>query len=117
VSADVILPCLDECAALPWVLGRVPAGWHRQRVDNGSTDGSVALAHSLGAEVVTAPVQGYGAACSVGLQHSTAEVVVVLDCDASVDPAELPGLMEVVVRGELDLVVGRRVPAGPGTQP
>jgi glycosyltransferase involved in cell wall biosynthesis len=117
VSIDVILPCLNERDALPWVLGRMPAGMHPLVVDNGSTDGSVALAEQLGAEVVTAPVRGYGAACSAGLQHSTAEVVVMLDCDASVDPAELPGFVELVLQGEVDLVVGRRVPVGAGAYP
>ena len=45
---DVILPCLDEAPALPWVLERMPAGFRAIVVDNGSTDGSERLARSLG---------------------------------------------------------------------
>jgi glycosyltransferase involved in cell wall biosynthesis len=108
VSVDVILPCLDEAAALPWVLGRMPAGMRPLVVDNGSTDGSAQIAQRLGAQVVTAPVRGYGSACEVGLRHSTAEVVVMMDCDGSIDPRDLPDLVEPVTTGQVDLVVGRR---------
>lgn len=60
---DVVLPCLDEAAALPWVLGRIPPGWRAVVVDNGSRDGSAALAAELGALVVHEPQRGFGAAC------------------------------------------------------
>ncbi|MBO0518032.1 glycosyltransferase, partial [Streptomyces beijiangensis] len=66
-SVDVILPCLDEAAALPWVLERIPEGWRAVVVDNGSTDGSPALAERLGATVVHEPRRGFGAACHAGL--------------------------------------------------
>ncbi len=49
---DVILPVLDEAAAIPWVLGRMPADCGPIVVDNGSTDGSAAVARRLGAQVV-----------------------------------------------------------------
>ncbi len=45
---DVVLPCLDEAEALPWVLQRIPSGWRAIVVDNGSTDGSADIARSLG---------------------------------------------------------------------
>ncbi|MGW1077281.1 glycosyltransferase, partial [Streptomyces sp. NPDC002537] len=61
---DVVLPCLDEAAALPWVLARVPEGWRAIVVDNGSADGSADLARSLGATVVHEPRRGFGAAKS-----------------------------------------------------
>lgn len=108
VSVDVILPCLDEAAALPWVLGRMPAGMRPLVVDNGSTDGSAEIAQRLGAQVVTAPVRGYGSACEVGLRHSAAEVVVMMDCDGSIDPRDLPALVDPVTTGQVDLVIGRR---------
>jgi len=41
---DVVLPCLDEAAALPWVLSRIPAGFRAIVADNGSTDGSAEVA-------------------------------------------------------------------------
>ena len=64
---DVVLPCLNEAAALPWVLGRIPAGWRAVVVDNGSDDGSAAIARDLGAIVVEEPRRGFGAACHAGL--------------------------------------------------
>lgn len=117
MSVDVILPCLNERDALPWVLARIPDGMSPLVADNGSTDGSVDLAEQLGARVVSVPLRGYGAACAAGLRHSTANIVVMLDCDGSVDPAELPALVDPVRRGDLDLVIARRVPVGRGAYP
>ena len=48
-TVDVVLPCLDEAEALPWVLARIPPGWRALVVDNGSTDGSADIARALGA--------------------------------------------------------------------
>ena len=110
---DVVLPVLDEAAALPWVLGRLPEGYHPIVADNGSTDGSPGLARRLGARVVVEPRRGFGAACFAGLEASTAEVVCFLDCDGSLDPADLPLVAGPVLDGRQDLVVGARAaPAG-----
>ena len=87
---DVILPVLNEREAIPWVLERMPAGYAPIVVDNGSTDGSGALAAELGARVVHEPVPGFGAACFAGLTAAEAEIVCFMDCDASFDPRELP---------------------------
>jgi len=107
---DVVLPCLDEAKALPWVLGRIPAGWRAIVVDNGSTDGSADLARTLGAQVVHEPRRGFGAACHAGLTAATADVVCFCDCDASLDPALLPAVAGPVLDGAADLVLGRRRP-------
>jgi len=110
---DVALPALDEREALPWVLGRMPAGHRAIVVDNGSTDGSGAVARTLGALVVEEQRRGFGAACFAGLQAATAEVVCFLDCDGSLDPRELPAVSRPVTAGAADLVVGaRRARAG-----
>jgi glycosyltransferase involved in cell wall biosynthesis len=105
---DLILPVLDEAAALPWVLGRVPAGVRPLVVDNGSSDGSAEVARRLGATVVHEPVPGFGAACWTGLQAATTEVVGFCDADGSLDPADLPVVAEGVDRGSSDLVLGAR---------
>src|SRR5690242_10684370 len=117
VAVDVVLPCLDEAAALPWVLGRIPQGYRAIVVDNGSTDGSAELARSLGALVVTESQRGFGAACHAGLLSATAEYVCFCDCDASLDPAELPDLVATVSAGTVDLVLGRRRPTRGGAWP
>jgi glycosyltransferase involved in cell wall biosynthesis len=108
VIADVVLPVLDEREALPWVLGRMPAGYEPIVVDNGSTDGSGELARSLGARVVREPRPGFGAACFAGLLAARADVVCFMDCDASMDPRELPRVSEPVAAGTADLVLGAR---------
>ena len=106
----MVLPCLDEAAALPWVLGRIPAGYRAIVADNGSTDDSAAIAAELGAVVVSATPRGFGAAAHAGLEAAESEVVCFLDADGSLDPAQLPRVVDGVVRGDADLVLGRRRP-------
>ena len=106
---DVILPVLNEAAALPWVLGRIPPGYRPIVVDNGSSDGSSEIATRLGARVVTEPRLGFGAACFAGLTAAVAEVVCFLDADGSLDPAELPEVAGPVLERQADLVLGERI--------
>jgi hypothetical protein len=114
---DVVLPCLDEAGALPYVLGRMPEGYRAIVVDNGSSDGSAALAARLGARVVSEPRRGFGAACHAGLAAATAPVVCICDCDGSLDPAQLPRVADPVIGGTADLVLGRRRPVTAGAWP
>ncbi|WP_435853866.1 glycosyltransferase family 2 protein [Streptomyces sparsogenes] len=116
-SVDIVLPCLDEAEALPWVLERIPPGWRAIVVDNGSTDGSADIARDLGAYVVHEPRRGFGAACHAGLAVATADVVCFCDCDASLDPGMLPTVAGPVLDGAADLVLGRRRPTARGAWP
>ncbi|MGA6156286.1 glycosyltransferase family 2 protein [Stenotrophomonas sp. NPDC087984] len=115
--ADVVLPCLDEAAALPWVLARIPAGWRAIVVDNGSTDGSATIARAHGATVVHEPRRGFGAACHAGLLAAEADIVCFCDCDASLDPGLLTSFVRTVAEGGADLVLGRRRPQERGAWP
>jgi len=110
VSIDLVLPCLNEADALPWVLGRLPTGVRAVVVDNGSTDGSPDVAADHGATVVHCSLRGYGAACHAGLEGSTALVVAFLDADASLDPLQLVRVTAPVEAGVTDLMLGRRRP-------
>jgi glycosyltransferase involved in cell wall biosynthesis len=107
---DVVFPVLDEAEALPWVLGRVPAGYRAIVVDNGSTDGSADIAQAAGATVVHERRRGFGAACAAGLAAAEAPVVAFCDADASLDPTALPAVVGPVLAGEADLVLGARRP-------
>ncbi|WP_443067678.1 glycosyltransferase family 2 protein [Streptomyces sp. NBC_01351] len=117
VTVDVVLPCLNEAEALPWVLARIPAGWRAVVVDNGSDDGSAALARDLGATVVRESRRGFGAACHAGLLAAEADIVCFCDCDASLDPGLLAEFATTVADGGADLVLGRRRPRGRGAWP
>jgi glycosyltransferase involved in cell wall biosynthesis len=116
VRIDLVLPCLNEAEALPWVLARVPDGVRAIVADNGSNDGSAQLARTLGATVVDCTQRGYGAACRAGLAAATAELVAFSDCDATLDPADVLRLADALHRGA-DLVVARRRPTEPGAWP
>jgi glycosyltransferase involved in cell wall biosynthesis len=108
VTVDVILPCLNEAPALPWILEKMPAGFRPIIVDNCSTDGSGALAQSLGATVVRESARGFGAAAHAGLLAATTDLVCFCDCDGSLDPRQLPLLTAPLLAGQADLVLGRR---------
>lgn len=116
-TVDVVLPCLNEAAALPGVLAAFPPGFRALVVDNGSQDGSPAVAAAHGARVLAEPSPGYGAAVHTGILAATSAVVCVLDADGSLDPAELPRIAAPVLAGAADLAVGRRVPVGAGAWP
>jgi glycosyltransferase involved in cell wall biosynthesis len=117
ITADVVLPCLDEQEALPGVLRRLPDGFRPVVVDNASTDDTAAVARAAGATVVSEPVRGYGAAVHAGVVAARAEIVCVLDADGSMPPEMLPELVAPLLAGEADLVVGRRVPVSAGVWP
>ena len=110
MDVDLVLPCMDEAAALPWVLGRIPPGVRPIVVDNGSTDGSAEVAARHGAVVVAETRRGFGAACHAGLLAATARYVAFCDADGSLDPAQLRLVCGPVLAGRADLVLGRRVP-------
>lgn len=111
----MILPVLDEAEAIPRVLGAMPEGYHPIVVDNGSADGSGRIAAGLGAEVVREAQRGFGAACYAGLSAARDEIVCFMDCDGSLDPADLLRLVASFEAGA-DLVIGSRQ-AEPGAWP
>jgi len=117
MEIDVVLPCLNEAAALPWVLSRMPPGYRAIVADNGSVDDSAAIATGYGARVVHVPQRGFGAACHAGLLAATSDVVCVMDADASFDPGDLPTVADPVLAGQADLMMGRRSVRGKGAWP
>src|SRR5580693_8474498 len=117
MDIDVVLPCLNEAAALPWVLSRMPPGYRPIVADNGSTDDSAAIAAAHGAYVVPVPQRGFGAACHAGLLAAASDIVCVMDADASFDPCDLPAVADPVRAGHFDLMLGRRSVQGKGAWP
>ncbi len=112
----VILPALDEVQAVSGVLAAIPAGFVPIVVDNGSRDGTAAVASACGAKVVREPRRGFGAACFAGLLAADTDLVCFMDCDGSLDPAQLPRVAGPVLSGAADLCLGARIPE-PGAWP
>src|SRR5262245_56687900 len=108
----LVIPALDEAAAIGHVVRAVPPGLVDDLVvvDNGSRDTTAQVARAAGARVVVEPRRGYGAACWAGVQALGPDIRVVafLDGDGSQDPAELPRVAGPVLAGEADLVLGAR---------
>lgn len=116
---DVVLPCLNEAAALGALLSRIPDGYRVIVADNGSTDGSADVARRHGARVVPVPQRGYGAAVHAGIVACDPAdgVVCVMDADGSFDPAELHRVADPVRAGTAQLALGRRRPTSAGVWP
>ncbi len=112
----VVIPALDEEAALPHVLADLRAlGLIASTVvvDNGSRDRTARVAAEGGARVVHEPRRGYGAACLRGIEAvereiPAAAILVFLDADRSDDPALIPDLIRPIRAGAFDLVIGSR---------
>lgn len=110
----VIIPALNEAPSIAGVVnslrGHEAVSLHDIIVvDNGSTDGTGARAREAGASVVREERRGYGSACGAGvLAAGGADVIVLLDGDAADDPRDLPLVLEPLLEGESDLVVGSR---------
>jgi glycosyltransferase involved in cell wall biosynthesis len=115
----VVIPVLNEAAALPALLSGLPPGYTAVVADNGSADGSGDIARGFGAIVVEQPVRGFGAACWAGLLAAEPEdgVVCFMDGDGSLDPSDLVGVAAPVLAGHSDLVLGARRPTAAGAWP
>jgi len=111
---SVVIPCLNEASTIADCVraaqrGIAATGLTGEIIvaDNGSTDGSVALAEAAGAAVVVVSELGYGAALLGGLAAATGRFVVIADGDSSYDLTRLTPLIEPLAAG-FDLVVGNR---------
>ncbi|MCU1675012.1 MAG: hypothetical protein JWN77_3125 [Frankiales bacterium] len=114
---SVVIPALNEARNLPWVLRRLPVTVHEVvLVDGHSTDDTVAVARSEHADirVVQQRARGKGAALAAGLLAATGDIVVMIDADGSMDPAEIPGLVGALLAGA-DVAKGSRYVVGGGS--
>ena len=113
-NIDVIIPAFNEEQSIPLVLNDIP-DFVRQIivVNNNSIDRTAIAAAESGAHVVDQPDQGYGNACLKGIEtlkslDTPPDIVVFLDADYSDHPEEMNRLVEPILYGDVDFVVGSR---------
>jgi len=117
-SVSVIIPTLNEAENLPLVLPYFPPDWVDEiiLVDGLSTDNTVETAKQLlpSIRVIVESKPGKGNALQAGYRASTGDIIIVLDCDGSHDPREIPRYVTALVQGA-DFVKGSRFSHGGGT--
>ncbi|HEV2074558.1 MAG TPA: glycosyltransferase family 2 protein [Thermomicrobiales bacterium] len=120
LTAAVIIPCLNEENSIGLLVGDVQEAAADLDlpvrivsiivVDNGSDDATAKVAEEAGATVVPEPRRGYGRGCLTGVEAAgEVDVIVLMDGDRSDRPDELPLLLEPLLAGEADLVIGSRM--------
>jgi glycosyltransferase involved in cell wall biosynthesis len=121
----VLMPCLNEAATLAVCIGKAKASIARLGIDgevliadNGSTDGSQAIAAAHGARVIAVAERGYGAALRAGISEAKGRYVIMGDADDSYAFEALDGFYRQLQSG-YDLVMGNRFQGGiePGAMP
>ena len=110
----VIIPAFNEARAIGQVIEDIPDAWVDEVVvvNNASTDATERNARAAGATVVREPEAGYGAACLRGIGYAATrnpDIIVFLDGDYSDHPDELPRLVQPILQGNSDFVVGSRI--------
>ena len=110
LSVTVIIPAVDEEAAIGHVLAEIPKFVSEVIVvDNGSRDRTAEVARAEGARVVSESRRGYGQACLTGIAAARgADVIAFLDGDHSDYPGQLVDVLAPILAGEADMVIGSR---------
>jgi len=120
IEVSVIMPCLNEAETLGTCVEKALRALRENGIagevivaDNGSTDGSQAIAERLGARVVHVRDRGYGSALMGGIDEARGRYIIMGDADDSYDFLEIPRFVEKLREGN-DLVQGCRLPSGGG---
>lgn len=111
----VIIPAFNEQNAVWNVIKEIPTEWVVETivVDNGSTDDTFQQAQDAGATAIRQPIRGYGMACLTGIEYlhhhkEKTDIVVFLDGDYSDYPQQIPELVQPIIAGKADFVIGSR---------
>ncbi len=115
MRVSFLIPAFNEESTIGEVLERIAALELDAQVivvDDGSTDGTAAIAESHGATVIRQANAGKGAAIRAAIGAIDGDIAVIQDADMEYDPAEVPELIEPIVRGVADVVYGSRLRGG-----
>lgn len=128
-ALDLVLPVYNEERDLPrsvatlldWLPGHLTLPWRIIIADNGSTDGTLAVARALAEEhpevgVVHIPEKGRGRALKQVWLESDADILAYMDIDLSTDLAAFPALVEAIAEGRADVATGSRLARGAQTR-
>jgi glycosyltransferase involved in cell wall biosynthesis len=117
-EVSVVLPCLNEAKTLAACIEQIQTTFREHHItgevivaDNGSNDGSPAIAERMGARVVPVSSRGYGSALMGGISAAAGKFVIMGDSDCSYDFGHIPRLLEKLRAGN-DLVMGNRFRGG-----
>jgi glycosyltransferase involved in cell wall biosynthesis len=120
-EVSVVMPCLNEADTIGICIEKALRALRENHIsgevivaDNGSTDGSSAIATRLGARVVAVVEKGYGSALMGGIAAARGKYIIMGDADDSYDFLEIPSFVKSLRNG-YDLVQGCRLPVGGGT--
>ena len=115
MRVSFLIPAFNEEATIGEVLERIAALRLDAQVvvvDDGSTDRTAAIAEAHGATVIRQANTGKGAAIRAAIAVIDGEIAVIQDADMEYDPAEVPELIDPIVRGVADVVYGSRLRGG-----
>ncbi len=115
MRVSFLIPAYNEADTIGEVLERIAALDLDSQVivvDDGSRDATAAIAEAAGATVIRKPNRGKGAAIRRAIQEADGDIAVIQDADMEYDPAEVPELIEPIVRGAADVVFGSRLRGG-----
>jgi glycosyltransferase involved in cell wall biosynthesis len=120
IEVSIVMPCLNEAETLGICIEKAQTALRKHDIsgevivaDNGSTDGSQAIALHAGARVIDVELRGYGNALMGGIAAARGRFIIMGDADDSYDFLEIPRFVEKLREG-YDLVQGCRLPSGGG---
>jgi glycosyltransferase involved in cell wall biosynthesis len=107
----VVIPALNEAENIAAVVRELPWDLIHECivVDNGSTDATAAEAQAAGARVVAISQRGYGRACAAGAAAANGNILVFMDGDGSDVSTEMDQLLQPILAGDCDFVIGSRM--------
>jgi glycosyltransferase involved in cell wall biosynthesis len=121
VELTILMPCLNEAETLARCIEKAKIGIQKSGVrgeiviaDNGSTDGSQAIAEKSGVRLVPVKAKGYGSALIGGVHAAAGEWIIMGDADDSYDFSDVSGFVKKFQAGD-ELIMGCRLPVGGGT--